>query len=262
MSVDDVCECILHSIDDISDDYRQVYASSLKEKNLCGKVLALCDLNELKNEMRMTFGDWLLFKQWILLKRTTNNNYPKQPNQQQQHSPLTLLNSDTPKSRSNSKIDVPHLNLKQHQQTIEYLATTTDTNNNIKSLSTTSSVKTTPPAVVVTTGGGGGSSAGSGRKVEFFISPVTEVDHVAAMMVTSQRQTTPTPEIKIESVDPMKKQAVDAASFERQMMGDEEESEGNDESGSSEEDEAEEENQEGEEDQALLALTKQGIIGN
>ncbi len=37
----------------------------LKDHNINGKVLAACDLNELRDAMQMAFGDWQLFKTWI-----------------------------------------------------------------------------------------------------------------------------------------------------------------------------------------------------
>ena len=52
----------------------------LKDHNVNGKVLAACDLNELRDAMQMAFGDWQLFKAWILAARTreqsTSTRYP------------------------------------------------------------------------------------------------------------------------------------------------------------------------------------------
>jgi len=41
----------------------------ITENNINGKVLATCDLNELGNIMGMTFGDWQLFRAWVLAAR-------------------------------------------------------------------------------------------------------------------------------------------------------------------------------------------------
>ena len=46
------------------------YQMQLKDHNINGKVLAACDLNELRDAMQMAFGDWQLFKAWILAART------------------------------------------------------------------------------------------------------------------------------------------------------------------------------------------------
>lgn len=69
MSAGDVCDSILNNIEYISDDFKHIYTNLVKEKNINGKVLIFCDLDELKSELKMTFGDWLLFKNWIQLKR-------------------------------------------------------------------------------------------------------------------------------------------------------------------------------------------------
>lgn len=47
-----------------------LYQMQLKDHNINGKVLAACDLNELRDAMQMAFGDWQLFKAWILTART------------------------------------------------------------------------------------------------------------------------------------------------------------------------------------------------
>ena len=47
-----------------------LYQMQLKDHNINGKVLAACDLNELRDAMQMAFGDWQLFKAWILGART------------------------------------------------------------------------------------------------------------------------------------------------------------------------------------------------
>lgn len=69
MSVDDVAEFIASSHNELSSAHKQAYATTIKEKNICGKVLALCELEDLKAELGMTFGDWLLFKSWLAKKR-------------------------------------------------------------------------------------------------------------------------------------------------------------------------------------------------
>lgn len=70
MTVDDVIEEIDGHIDFLNEDYKQIYKANLRENNISGKVLACCDLNELKSELQMTFGDWQLFKDWISRHRS------------------------------------------------------------------------------------------------------------------------------------------------------------------------------------------------
>ena len=75
MTVADVIEAMESNIDFINEDFKQIYAANLKENNINGKVLVCCDLNELKSELRMTFGDWQVFKDWILKQRELNNKF-------------------------------------------------------------------------------------------------------------------------------------------------------------------------------------------
>jgi len=72
MSVLDLCEYIdLNEM--MKSDFKQVYKTTIKECNLNGRVLSFCDLNELKDILKMSFGDWQLFKNWIQIKRVEND---------------------------------------------------------------------------------------------------------------------------------------------------------------------------------------------
>jgi hypothetical protein len=68
MNINDVID-ILSSIDGLNRKFIDVYSEAIKEKNIIGKVLSCCDLDELKVELNMTFGDWQLFKNWIQKQR-------------------------------------------------------------------------------------------------------------------------------------------------------------------------------------------------
>lgn len=70
MTVNDVAEAMTSSLIEISAENREMYTQTIKEKNICGKVLSMCEIDELKAEFKMVFGDWLLFKNWILMKRS------------------------------------------------------------------------------------------------------------------------------------------------------------------------------------------------
>ena len=72
MNASDVCECLLNNIEFLSDDFKQIYTNIFKEKNINGRVLLNCDLEALKCEVNMSFGDWFLFKDWLINKRTQN----------------------------------------------------------------------------------------------------------------------------------------------------------------------------------------------
>ena len=69
MTVEDISQSIYISIDQIYDKNKLTYVNNVKEKNINGKVLFCCDLDELKGELQMTFGDWQLFKNWVLAQR-------------------------------------------------------------------------------------------------------------------------------------------------------------------------------------------------
>ncbi len=74
MAVDDVIEC-LYSIDGMQENFIPIYGQIMKEKNITGRVLQLAELNELKFELNMAFGDWLLFKNWLLLQEGNSGKY-------------------------------------------------------------------------------------------------------------------------------------------------------------------------------------------
>ena len=60
MTVDDVIE-MMSKIPYISKQKIDMYAEALRENNICGPVLANCELSELRKALPMTFGDWQLF---------------------------------------------------------------------------------------------------------------------------------------------------------------------------------------------------------
>lgn len=76
MSIQDLCEAIdQDAIESLSDNYKQIYKTALKESNINGKVLSFCNLDELKYELKMAFGDWQLFRNWVLMKRFEQQQY-------------------------------------------------------------------------------------------------------------------------------------------------------------------------------------------
>uniref|UniRef100_A0A7N6AKN4 KAP NTPase domain-containing protein n=1 Tax=Anabas testudineus TaxID=64144 RepID=A0A7N6AKN4_ANATE len=66
MSTDAVCER-LKQIDGIDPSMLSQYTSTIKKANINGRVLSQCNLDELKKEMEMNFGDWQLFKGMVRL---------------------------------------------------------------------------------------------------------------------------------------------------------------------------------------------------
>ncbi|XP_034241377.1 kinase D-interacting substrate of 220 kDa B isoform X3 [Thrips palmi] len=61
LSVDGVCQ-MFSKIPDINSSQVARYTSIIKEHNINGRVLLHCDLDELKKVLKMSFGDWELFR--------------------------------------------------------------------------------------------------------------------------------------------------------------------------------------------------------
>ncbi|KAL3268833.1 hypothetical protein HHI36_007925 [Cryptolaemus montrouzieri] len=68
LNVDGVCKLVC-KIEDLSKDAVLKYATIIKDHNINGRVLMSCDLDELKHLLKMTFGDWEMFKAIILSLR-------------------------------------------------------------------------------------------------------------------------------------------------------------------------------------------------
>uniref|UniRef100_A0A674C3L2 Kinase D-interacting substrate 220b n=1 Tax=Salmo trutta TaxID=8032 RepID=A0A674C3L2_SALTR len=61
MNTDAVCERV-KQIDGIDQSMLVQYTATIKKANVNGRVLTQCNIDELKNEMKMNFGDWQLFR--------------------------------------------------------------------------------------------------------------------------------------------------------------------------------------------------------
>ncbi|XP_061751862.1 kinase D-interacting substrate of 220 kDa B isoform X2 [Nerophis ophidion] len=72
MSTDAVCDWLKH-IDGIDACMLPQYTATIKKANINGRVLAQCNLDELKKEMEMNFGDWQLFRGMVMEKRHTES---------------------------------------------------------------------------------------------------------------------------------------------------------------------------------------------
>ncbi|XP_068435979.1 kinase D-interacting substrate of 220 kDa B isoform X1 [Clinocottus analis] len=65
MNTDAVCERLRH-LDGIDPSMLPQYTSTIKKANINGRVLSQCNLDELKKEMEMNFGDWQLFRGTVM----------------------------------------------------------------------------------------------------------------------------------------------------------------------------------------------------
>ncbi|NP_956276.2 kinase D-interacting substrate of 220 kDa B [Danio rerio] len=72
MSTDVICERV-KLIDGIDQNLISQYTATIKKANINGRVLSQCNIDELKKEMNMNFGDWQLFRTSVLEMRHVEN---------------------------------------------------------------------------------------------------------------------------------------------------------------------------------------------
>ncbi|XP_016090955.1 kinase D-interacting substrate of 220 kDa-like isoform X2 [Sinocyclocheilus grahami] len=72
LSIDGICEK-LKQIQGLDSSMLEQYISTIKKANMNGRVLSQCNLDELKKEMNMNFGDWHLFRSMVLEQRHVEN---------------------------------------------------------------------------------------------------------------------------------------------------------------------------------------------
>ncbi|XP_045065122.1 kinase D-interacting substrate of 220 kDa B isoform X2 [Coregonus clupeaformis] len=68
LNTDAVCERVKH-IDGMDPSMLGQYTATIKKANVNGRVLSQCNLEELKKEMNMNFGDWQLFRGMVMEQR-------------------------------------------------------------------------------------------------------------------------------------------------------------------------------------------------
>ncbi|XP_066468319.1 kinase D-interacting substrate of 220 kDa isoform X2 [Tiliqua scincoides] len=72
MTVDAVCEK-LKQIEGLDQSMLAQYSATIKKANINGRVLVQCNIDELKREMNMNFGDWHLFRSAVLEMRNAES---------------------------------------------------------------------------------------------------------------------------------------------------------------------------------------------
>ncbi|KAM7368427.1 hypothetical protein PAMP_014649 [Pampus punctatissimus] len=65
MATESVCERV-RQIDGIDQSMLGQYTATIRKANVNGRVLSQCNIDELKKEMNMNFGDWQLFRAMVL----------------------------------------------------------------------------------------------------------------------------------------------------------------------------------------------------
>ncbi|KAK5852509.1 hypothetical protein PBY51_006363 [Eleginops maclovinus] len=68
MTTEAVCERV-HLIEGIDQSMMGNYSATIRKANVNGRVLTQCNIDELKKEMSMNFGDWQLFRATVLEMR-------------------------------------------------------------------------------------------------------------------------------------------------------------------------------------------------
>ncbi|XP_034153163.1 kinase D-interacting substrate of 220 kDa B isoform X3 [Esox lucius] len=72
LNTDAVCERV-KEIDGMDPSMLVQYTNTIKKANVNGRVLSQCNLEELKKEMNMNFGDWQLFRGMVMEQRHREN---------------------------------------------------------------------------------------------------------------------------------------------------------------------------------------------
>ncbi|XP_015122947.1 kinase D-interacting substrate of 220 kDa B isoform X2 [Diachasma alloeum] len=67
-SVQDICN-LLGRIEELNPRNVETYRNIIRENNVNGKVLLYCEMSELKEVLKMTFGDWELFRMLVTTLR-------------------------------------------------------------------------------------------------------------------------------------------------------------------------------------------------
>ncbi|XP_021057683.1 kinase D-interacting substrate of 220 kDa isoform X12 [Mus pahari] len=109
MTVDVVCEK-LRQIEGLDQGMLPQYCTTIKKANINGRVLAQCNIDELKKEMAMNFGDWHLFRSMVLEMRSVENQgVPEDPRFLNENSSAPVPHGESARRASHSEL--PHTEL-------------------------------------------------------------------------------------------------------------------------------------------------------
>ncbi|XP_054425891.1 kinase D-interacting substrate of 220 kDa isoform X2 [Pteronotus mesoamericanus] len=109
MTVDAVCEK-LKQIEGLEPSLLPQYCATIRKANINGRVLAQCNIDELKKEMNMNFGDWHLFRSAVLEMRSAESQLvPEDPRLLTESSSGPVPPGDAARRASHSEL--PHTEL-------------------------------------------------------------------------------------------------------------------------------------------------------
>ncbi|XP_069871321.1 kinase D-interacting substrate of 220 kDa isoform X5 [Dipodomys merriami] len=109
MTVDTVCEK-LRQIEGLDQSMLPQYCATIKKANINGRVLAQCNIDELKKEMNMNFGDWHLFRSTVLEMRNAESQVvPEDARFLNENTSATVPHGES--ARRSSHNELPHTEL-------------------------------------------------------------------------------------------------------------------------------------------------------
>ncbi|XP_053236922.1 kinase D-interacting substrate of 220 kDa isoform X6 [Podarcis raffonei] len=109
MTVDAVCEK-LKQIEGLDQNMLAQYSATIKKANINGRVLAQCNIDELKREMNMNFGDWHLFRSAVLDLRNVESQAAHEDTRAANEHASTIPHNDLAR-RPALNTELPHTEL-------------------------------------------------------------------------------------------------------------------------------------------------------
>ncbi|XP_054826166.1 kinase D-interacting substrate of 220 kDa isoform X2 [Eublepharis macularius] len=109
MTVDAVCEK-LKQIEGLDQSMVPQYSATIKKANINGRVLAQCNIDELKREMNMNFGDWHLFRSAVLEMRNAESQAAHEDSRAAAEHSSTISHNDLTR-RPTLNSELPHTEL-------------------------------------------------------------------------------------------------------------------------------------------------------
>nr|XP_034965775.1 kinase D-interacting substrate of 220 kDa isoform X1 [Zootoca vivipara]XP_034965776.1 kinase D-interacting substrate of 220 kDa isoform X1 [Zootoca vivipara] len=109
MTVDAVCEK-LKQIEGLDQNMLAQYSATIKKANINGRVLAQCNIDELKREMNMNFGDWHLFRSAVLDLRNVESQAAHEDSRAANEHTSTIPHNDLA-HRPALNTELPHTEL-------------------------------------------------------------------------------------------------------------------------------------------------------